>query len=195
MRIDGSAIRASELSSKGGECVRGPQGAKVMVLGARTHAAENRCLAQVSTSIGVLEVTDDHRIIIQNSDGDVMDIQARAILPPCVLTGQGFQQVQLVELTERKTEVVEVFFADDAPALAWCKSSRKTKNLDLSRAYVVRGSEGRIHDLHPVRNTFFDDYAAHTSSSLRSRSADSVLTSKDQRRLAKKRGKEWAKPC
>merc|ERR1712100_585697 len=52
MRIDGSAIRASELSREGGEYVRGPQGAEVKVLGAQTHAAENRCLAQVSTSIG-----------------------------------------------------------------------------------------------------------------------------------------------
>lgn len=192
--MEGRCITAAELRGAGGDLLQGPDGKCARVVRAVTHKAKERDFVCIEAGGNSIEVTQDHRLIVCGPDGCPVDVPASRVTPQYVLTGKGFQPVTDRNENSKISEVVEVEFENDSPVLTWMRTTRKFRNPVHERAFIALGSR----DLRTmeVKSTFV--HASHPASGAaahaRSHSADAQLSPYDKRRLARARGKEWAKP-
>jgi len=189
-RKDGKMISAAELRGQGGEVLRGPDGSEVLVLQTRKHKAEERRFITIETVSDKIEVTDDHRMLVQGLDGLPMNVLAGDIHVMKALTGSGFQLVKNTSACVKMSEVVEVTLQNDAPVLSWGRTSRRFHHPDEACAFAVRGGQ-TCETVATVGRTFWEIGSGATACS-RSHSASSSLTRWQQRRLARSRRGEWA---
>jgi len=188
MRVDGSLVRAAELAGEGGDILQGPTGTHARVLTAITHKKENRNFVRLNTSESMLEVTADHRVIVEGSPTtlgiDEVETSHR------VLTGCGFKCVQSVDVFTRTSEVVEVVLEDDAQVLAWSPMAKHVPKVDEKRAFAVRGGVHQPHHYICEQKSFLDlRRNPSDDAQIRSHSADADMSKKDGRRL------QYARKC
>lgn len=192
-KTDGSLITASQLTRDGGEVLLGPDNSHVRVMCTKKHQAEQRCFLQIHTSQGMLEVTDDHRVIGHLHGANVI-VNAH-MMRPQILTGAGLQPVQRVDVDHKVSEVVEPVFENDAPVLVWSRAGRRFKYAELEHAFAVPGGLGEVYKFFNVKHDFFGDVRVPEAPSMAcSRSADTILTPTDHRRLARARSSRWSQP-
>jgi len=187
---DGRSIRAANLCLAGGEVIRGLGQRNVFVQRAVTHPAKMRKFVCIHTDTSMLEVTEDHRLMVRGPDGNPTDIEARNVRATEIFDGQEFHVVQRVAHTDKYSEVIEINFQDDAPVLAWLPAGRKVQSLDDRRAFAVKGEvQGREHT-YMVNKTFIstaEPAARHRVR--RTYSANRALSPHMTRRLANFRAK------
>lgn len=186
-QVDGSYITASQMRRSGGEILLGPNNSHVRVLETRRHAEEERYFLKICTAKSMLEVTQDHRVITQSLSGSPKTLAAGDVAP-LILTGAGPQPVQSINVECKRSEVVEPIFEEDAAVLVWTRSGRRSTNTEPEHAFAVRGGLCDVYSLLEIKHGFFNGIRLPSNPSMpRSRSADSNLTSDDQRRLARTR--------
>lgn len=185
MKSAGTPVRAAELSGHGGEVLKGPRGGEVHVLKVVTHKASPHRFVRFRTATSMLEVTQDHRVIVEGPSITLTAGQVRT--SHRVMTGADcFENIQAVEAFDKTLEVVEVFLKDDAQVLAWTPMAQRmhAAKFDRDRAFVVRGGVDALSHHVQERNTFVDVSHPGAQPELRrTRSLDWVLSKKDNRRL------------
>jgi hypothetical protein len=158
------------------------------------HETDQRQFLKIHTSQSMLEVTDDHRVMARGSDGSQIPVEAHD-MQPRIVTGIGLQRVERFEVECRRSEVVEPVFEDDAPVLVWSRTGRRFKGGRLEQAFAVKGGLCPVESFYNVSNGFFGDRRElQNTSSRRARSADAILSSFDQRRLARARSSAMSRP-
>lgn len=192
-KVDGGYITASNLKGHGGDILVGPNNTCVQVMSTKRHLAQQRTFLKIHTSSSTLEVTHDHRVLVQSSQGFPITVTASQMIPD-IITGVGPQPVRSFDVDHRVSEVVEPIFEKDAPVLVWTRNGRRQKSAELEHAFAVRGGLCDVHTFLGIKNGFYD--GLRTPGDLvtsRSRSADSSLSSHDRRRLARARS-SWLQP-
>lgn len=136
-REDDTKVSAAELRGNGGDVLVGPDGTRVRSSLAVTHSGQKRDMVRVRTESGMLLVTDDHRLIIEDAQGEKVYMVAHDILPG---QGQGHQRVTSVDHFSEIMDFVQVTFENDASVLAWSPEKRPSRSLNLPGTFVVRGA-------------------------------------------------------
>jgi len=103
------------------------------------------------------EVTSDHTLLVDSLHTPV-EVAELARMDhtqwPRVVSGNGLQQIADVTIFTKRTEVVEVVFADDGAALAWTLPTRhhsraRARTLSPRAGVVCKGAQASHEDLMP----------------------------------------------
>jgi len=180
MRPGGEWVQAARLRPRGGDILLGPCSTHVRVVKAARHLGQ-RDLVRLRTALGSIEVTADHRLLIEGASGDATPEEARLFkqwdvtqqvddgleltMPPRIFDGQNFQTVLRVESFMADIPVVELTFERDSDiVLAWTFAGRRPRTVlpGAATACLGRTSAADYMELFGFveSSTFLDDRRA-----------------------------------
>jgi len=159
--LNGEHVTAGALKKLGGGVVLGPDGREVRVDRATRLPSQERSMAKLVIDTGeaqyFFEVTSDHTLLVEDLHTPVEVVELARMDRtqwPRVVSGNGLQQIVDVAIFTKRTEVVEVVFADDGVALAWTLPTRhhsraRARTLSPSAGFVCKGAQASHEDLMP----------------------------------------------